>query len=299
MAPLGLGIVYALVSSSLIVWGGAYIAIKYALLSFSVPQIVFGRLLICSLLFLPLLRRWWPLPYQKGDWKYLGLMFLMEPCMYFIFETSALLYTSASQASIITAALPISASLAAWLVLKEKLNRNIVLGIIMAVSGVIGATLLAESGDQAPNPLLGNLLMVMSVLCATCYALCARYVTRRYSALGVTALQSMCSAIFFLPVLFLTPPPTEAEPMAWGALLLLGAIGFIGYLGINFAYSRIQAAVVTLFINLIPVSTIVLAYFILGEQYNLAQGCFMILTLAGVVLSVIPIRHKERSIHAI
>lgn len=39
--------------------------------------------------------------------------------------------------------------------------------MLLAVAGVAGASLAAESSDQASNPILGNLLMVGAVLSAT------------------------------------------------------------------------------------------------------------------------------------
>jgi drug/metabolite transporter (DMT)-like permease len=51
--------------------------------------------------------------YRKGDWGRLILLAFFEPCLYFIFEAAALSYTTASQASMITALCPVMVALAA------------------------------------------------------------------------------------------------------------------------------------------------------------------------------------------
>lgn len=52
-------------------------------------------------------------------------------------------------------------------VLGEKLTKKTIIAMLLAVAGVAGASLAAESSDQASNPILGNLLMVGAVLSAT------------------------------------------------------------------------------------------------------------------------------------
>jgi drug/metabolite transporter (DMT)-like permease len=52
--------------------------------------------------------------YEAGDWRWLVVMGIAEPCLYFLFETSALQYTTAGQAGVITATLPLLASEGRW-----------------------------------------------------------------------------------------------------------------------------------------------------------------------------------------
>lgn len=59
--------------------GGGMVATKFALLSFSPVQIVFMRLLIPACVYAALHKKWLPLPYQRGDWKFLSSSLCVSP----------------------------------------------------------------------------------------------------------------------------------------------------------------------------------------------------------------------------
>ena len=87
---------------------------------------------VASVMFVPLFRIVPKISYEKGDiWLLLG-MALMEPCLYFVFEGYALTYTSAGQAGMITATLPLLVGVAAFLFLGEKISTARWLGFCLA-----------------------------------------------------------------------------------------------------------------------------------------------------------------------
>ena len=159
-------VLMALLILSYATWGGGMIAMKYAFESFTAMQVVFARVAFAGVIYLALYRLWSHIPYQKGDWKYLLAMVLFEPCLFFLCETFAMTYTTASQGGVIAACFPLCTAVAAWLFLGEKLTKKTIIAMLLAVAGVAGASLAAESSDQASNPILGNLLMVGAVLSA-------------------------------------------------------------------------------------------------------------------------------------
>lgn len=59
----------------------------------------------------------------RREWKYIVLLALCEPCFYFVFEGYAMIYTTASQAGMVVAALPLAVVVAAWLLLGERPHR--------------------------------------------------------------------------------------------------------------------------------------------------------------------------------
>lgn len=90
-------VLMALLILSYATWGGGMIAMKYAFESFTAMQVVFARVAFAGVIYLALYRLWSHIPYQKGDWKYLLAMVLFEPCLFFLCETFAMTYTTASQ----------------------------------------------------------------------------------------------------------------------------------------------------------------------------------------------------------
>ena len=250
-------VLMALLILSYATWGGGMIAMKYAFESFTAMQVVFARVAFAGVIYLALYRLWSHIPYQKGDWKYLLAMVLFEPCLFFLCETFAMTYTTASQGGVIAACFPLCTAVAAWLFLGEKLTKKTIIAMLLAVAGVAGASLAAESSAQASNPILGNLLMVGAVLSATGYAVCVRFISRRYSFLSISAIQALGGTIVFLPFVFTTPMPVNVTMPAIGGLLYMGlGVGFLVYLSFNFALKHLEAGIVALFGNLIPVFTL-------------------------------------------
>ena len=103
---------------AMVLWASSFIALKISFRAYDPMVVIFGRMLIASVCFLMIgIRYRRPIHYQKGDYRLLLFMAFCEPCMYFLFEAKALVYTSASQAGMITATLPVLVMIAAWLVL--------------------------------------------------------------------------------------------------------------------------------------------------------------------------------------
>ncbi|MFQ9364994.1 MAG: DMT family transporter [Bilophila wadsworthia] len=361
-------VLMALLILSYATWGGGMIAMKYAFESFTAMQVVFARVAFAGVIYLALYRLWSHIPYQKGDWKYLLAMVLFEPCLFFLCETFAMTYTTASQGGVIAACFPLCTAVAAWLFLGEKLTKKTIIAMLLAVAGVAGASLAAESSDQASNPILGNLLMVGAVLSATGYAVCVRFISRRYSFLSISAIQALGGTIVFLPFVFTTPMPVNVTMPAIGGLLYMGlgvgflvyllmvgavlsatgyavcvrfisrrysflsisaiqalggtivflpfvfttpmpvnvtmpaiggllymglGVGFLVYLSFNFALKHLEAGIVALFGNLIPVFTLIFAFTILGERLTLAQTLGVGLTFLGVIIAALPEKQRQ------
>lgn len=280
------GVVLLLLVFCYAMWGGGMIAMKFALESFAVLQIVFARVAFASVFYLLLWPLWRKIPYQKGDWKYLLALVAFEPCLFFIFETFSLRFTTASQGGVIAACFPVCTAILAWIFLGEKMSKAAVAAIALAVIGVAGSSWCASGDAHAPDPLLGNLLMFGAVLSSSSYAVCARYITQRYSYLAVSAIQALGGTLFFLPALFFAPWPQAVSAGAWMGLLYMGiGVGIVVYLSFNFALQQLPAGLVALFGNLIPIFTVLFAWLILHEAINLWQLGFIGLTIVGVALA--------------
>ena len=65
-------------------------------------------------------------------------------------------------------------------------------------------------------------------------------------------------------------------------------MGFLVYLSFNFALKHLEAGIVALFGNLIPVFTLIFAFTILGERLTLAQTLGVGLTFVGVIIAALP-----------
>lgn len=268
-------------------WGSSFIALKIAFAELPPMWVIFARMALGSLVFLAAWRWRGRLDYRAGDWKYLLGLAVCEPCLYFVCEALALKNTSASQAGMITALLPLLVAMGAFVFLRERISRTCLAGFLLAVVGVVWLSLAGEADDHAPAPLLGNFLEFLAMLCAMGYILTLKYLSERYSTFLLTAMQSFVGALFFLPLaMWSAPLPQSISPTALTAVLYLGLAVTVGAYGLyNFAVSRLPASQASAFVNLIPLFTLIFAVLLLGERLNFQQICAAGLVFVGVALS--------------
>ncbi|MED5611088.1 DMT family transporter [Pseudomonas sp. JH-2] len=268
-------------------WGSSFIALKLAFAEWPAMWVIFARMAIGSLIFLAAWRWRGRMEYRRGDWKYLVGLAVCEPCLYFVCESFALQYTSAAQAGMITALLPLLVAVGAFLLLHERVARNTWAGFALAVLGALWLTLAGEPDQHAPQPLLGNFFELLAMVCATGYTLLLKHLSARYSPFILTAMQAFIGSVFFLPLAAVgsgLPPAPSGQGLF--ALVYLGSVVTVGAYGLyNFGVSRLPASQATGFINLIPVFTLVFAWLLLGERLNGQQLLATALVFAGVALS--------------
>jgi len=269
-------------------WSSSFIALKMAFVHYDPMVVIFGRMFVAAVCFMFFLKAVMRFEYRTGDWRLLLLMVASEPCLYFLFEAHALQNTSATQAGMITALAPLLVAMGALIFLAERLHKMAWVGFAVAVVGAVWLSMAGDESESAPNPLLGNFLEFCAMVCATCYTLCLKHLSTRYSTWFLTAMQAFCGTIFFAPFLFLpsTQLPTQVVPEGIWPIVYLGTLINIGAYGLfNFGVSRINAGQASAFINLIPVFTLGLAFWLLGERLNGQQLIASLLVLGGVLLS--------------
>ena len=283
---------------AMFIWASSFIALKAAMEDLGPFTVIFLRMLIAFLCFVYFIKSFLKYDFSKKDIKYIFLLALFEPCLYFIFESKSLQYTTASQAGMITSLMPIITAMAAGYFLKEIISKQIIFGSFIAMSGAIWLSLQGTSSIDAPNPLLGNFLELLAMICGAGYTITARYLSDKYSALFITAIQVFIGAIFFTP-LFLYEYFTIDMNITIKSFLWIAYLGIVvtlaGYGLYNYALTKIEASKAAMFVYLIPVFTLILAYFILNEKLSIFEfiACFVI--LFGVFISEFSISWFKKS----
>lgn len=279
---------YICLVTAMVLWASTFVALKLAFRTYDPMVVIFGRMLVascCAVLFPFVFKK---VQVRRQDIKAILFMAVCEPCLYFTFEAHALVHTSAAQAGMITTMMPLLVAIGAWAFLKERLTPRTCTGFALAAAGAVWLSLGSAPSVHAPNPLLGNFLEFMAMVCATGYALACKRLTERYSPLFLTFIQAFCGAVFFFPALFLpgTTLPTQAAPLPLFAIFYLGAGVTLGAYGLyNFGVSRIPASQATAFINLIPVFTLIMSAIVLKERFSLTQYLASALVFTGVILT--------------
>jgi drug/metabolite transporter (DMT)-like permease len=278
--------------SSMALWATSFVAMKIAVTGMHPVLAMAIRMLVAVVAILPL-AAWFrrgAAVYRPGDWRLLGLMILCEPCLFFLLESYALTLTSGSQASMIVSLLPVMVLACARWTLGESVSRRTAAGIGIAF---VGAVWLSVSGSvesgHAPNPLLGNGLQFMAMVCAVGSTLAVKRLSVRYSPHFLTACQAMGGLVFFLPLALVVSGVPDRQSIGIQpilAVVYLGVFITLGAYGLwNFAVSRLPAGKASAATNLIPVLSVLFCFLVLGERFTLQQFLAAGTVLFGVVVA--------------
>lgn len=267
-------------------WGSSFVALKAAIDVYPPSFVIFLRMLITLFICL-LLWRWVKrFKYQQGDWKWLLMMSLAEPCLYFLFEGYAMQYTSASQAGIIVSCLPLLVAFFAFFLIQEKLSKSILIGFSLCIVGSILLSVVSPNTDHAPNPLLGNSLEFLAMLCAAFYVVAMKHLLNRYSALSLIALQGFSGTLFFAPFLFFIELPAQHNLTALLNIIYLGSAVTLGAYGMyNYALSRSSVLTAAAYSNLVPIFALLLSALLLNEVLTALQWLSVFVVFTGILIS--------------
>jgi len=270
------------------VWGFAFITIVVLLRSFSPTEILFYRFTLATLALYAVYPR-----KMKRNTLRQELLFvfagLFGVTAYFLLQDTALLFTAASNASVIVSFSPIMTGLLVWLfVTKERPSGSFFLGAVCAIMGV---ALISFAGIQLELHPLGDFLVFISALSWAIYSV----LLKKIGALGHHPIQ-IIRRIFIYGLLFLIPFMITTgfqfefqrftEPVNLLSMLYLGllssATGFVLW---NFSLDRLGPVRVSVYIYLIPLVMVVASVFILDQVITLLKACGIVLVLIGLVLS--------------
>jgi drug/metabolite transporter (DMT)-like permease len=217
----------------------------------------------------------------------LALIGFVSLTVYFSFENLGIARTSASEAAILIATIPIFVAVLGILARTERASGRQWAGILLSFAGILALVLAA--GGAGGGSLGGNLLVLAASVSAAVYSILARRLLVSRSALFVTAWQNLFGALFMAPlalvealVVGVRRPTAEA---AGGVLFLTLVCSIVAYLLLNYAFRFLPASRVSVFINLTPIVAVVSAFVLLGERLTLAQAAAAVVVVAGVWLA--------------
>lgn len=261
-------------AGAVIFWGTSFVATKSALAHFSPMTVIWLRMVIATIVFAP---AWFFLPkpaYQVGDVRWLALVALLQPCIYYLAEGYAVKFTTSAAAGVISAIVPLLVAAGAWLFLRERLSARSAVAIGVSLAGVAVLSSGGAAQATAPNPLLGNLLEVVAMVAAAGSMIAIKHLSSRYGAWFITGMQATVGCVFFLPGALLggVGPLLAAPASAWLAVAYLGTFVSLGAFGLyNMAVVRMPANKAALAINLVPAVALIAGWAMLDESLSPVQ----------------------------
>ena len=269
-------------------WGFSFISTKVVLSQIPPISIAFFRQFIAAttLIFLVLYTRT-PLRIARRDLGNIGAASFFGIVMYFIFENSGLQYTTASNASMIVAALPIFTLFGETMFFKLKVTWKMILSLMLSMIGVVLVVTVNGKVDLSSARFFGNLLVMGAIICWVIYTILNRNLSDRYRSLTIITYQSLVSIFLFIP--FVIPEmkrwPAVSElsvPVLVNLIFLGGFCSGFAYIFYIYAARRLGATVSSAFLNLIPVVTVICGYILLQDTLTWTQILGMALIMVAL-----------------
>jgi len=279
---------YAAAVGMTVAFGLSFVATKYALRGFEPLLIALLRFALAGgILWVVWRIRRGPQRVSRGELGRLAALGFVSLTVYFSFENLGIARTSASEAAILIATIPLFVVILNTFTLRERTTGRQLGGIVLSFAGI--ATLVLLGGGGAGGGLTGNLLVLAASLSAGVYSILARRLLVSRPALFVTTFQNLFGALFMLPLALAEAALVGVRyptPRATGGLLFLTVVCSItAYLLLNYAFRFIPASKVAVFINLTPIVAVASAFLLLGERFTPGQGAAAVVVVAGVWLA--------------
>ncbi|MDB5820961.1 MAG: putative transrane protein [Rhizobacter sp.] len=221
--------------------------------------------------------------------------FLFSICMLF-----GVARTSALAAGVIMAAIPGVVAVLSWLLLRERITRQVAIGTVFAVAGIALVSVFKQAGAHGESSFVGNLLLMGAVVCEATYVVVGKQLTGNVSAKRISALMNLWGFALVTPfgLWQLQGFAFGGVPAAsWGLLVFyaLAASMITVWLWMT-GLAQVPASSAGIMTVLLPVSAAAVGVLFLGEQFSGMQLGAFGLALIGVVLATWPSRRRDRAV---
>ncbi len=276
------------------IWGSTFVFTKILLQhGFSPAQIFTLRFIVAYVLMVVgcLVTRRFKL--FADSWRDEALMVLLGitgGSLYFLTENASMLYTTATNSSLIVCTCPLFAMLLVAIVYRhtEHITKLQTIGSLIACLGM--AVVVLNGHFVLHLSPLGDLLAFGACLCWAFYSLLMKPALQRYDTLFITRKVFIYGLITIIPYYFVVPgfPPMEVilQPeVLWNLLFLSVVASMLCFVMWNWVIGKLGAIVATNWVYFNPITTILFAWWLLHERITLWFLLGSLLIIIGMMLS--------------
>ncbi|MBG9986207.1 DMT family transporter [Facklamia sp. DSM 111018] len=276
-----------------IIIGFSFLFVKIALKYVTPLALLTYRFFFATLasLFWLLLRRI-KIHLNFSDFTKIAPLALFYPILFFSLQSFGLVYSSSTEAGILTATAPIFTAILAMYILKERTNLYQNVLILLSIAGVVYITVVNATGMEVFS-LFGTTLLLLSTLASSFYNVLSRKLSRNYPYDTLTFVMTLIGFITFLTIQILDHTIYNTgisilEPLTNYSFLFstlyLGVLSsFSSSLLMNFALSQIETAKFSVLMNITPIITLLAGSIFLNEIININHIVGIVTILIGVI----------------
>jgi drug/metabolite transporter (DMT)-like permease len=280
---------------AVIIWGCTFVATKVALKEVK-PETVIALRFAMGVIVLAAgvqLRKQWQ-PMTRRDLLTLAGLGFLGITFHQWLQSTGLVTSAASTTAWIVATSPIFIVILGWLVLREKISWLQIGGTVLAFFGVL---LVVTRGNLALSNIgrigtVGDLLILISAVNWAVFSVLSRGMLKRLPSALMMFYVMLFGWIFSTVTFFIrtgTGDILNLTSNGWMAVVFLGILGSgLAYIAWYDALQNLKANEAGVFLNIEPLVTMIVAFFILGEPVTWAS----LLGGAVIIFGVWLVNHR-------
>jgi drug/metabolite transporter (DMT)-like permease len=283
--------------------GSAYVGAKLALKGIGPFSTAFLRVLVACLISWPILKLTSGIqPIRKEHFGYLVAHGLFQTTFYFGLQYYGLQFTTANNTALIANTRPIFLAILAVLIFRERFSLLQWLAMLLSFCGVV-IILYDPAIAFLPNHVFGDFMIVLNALSGALGILFGKRLLKEYKPFTILVYQITVGMLGLLPLALLESGGNIAfSQAAWGPIIFLAIFStVIAQTFFNWGLSRLPVSTSGVYFFIIPVISMILAYFMFGEPitWQLLLGGILIIVGAYIVNSIGQKRNTPQPIKAV
>lgn len=232
-------------------------------------------------------------PIDREDWPRIILLGLLNIPINQLLFIWGVQYGSAPNAALAYALSPAFVVILLAVSLRSVPSRRRLIGIATAIIGTV-IVVVDKGADVSARFMLGNIMVLCASMAWATYTVLGRRLAMKYGGFHVTALTMLVGLLLYVPMYAIIPVPIDVAPLTtqvagisplatWFQLAYLGIItSGLGFGLWYMALARLDAARLSVFNNLQPILTTLLAWAVLGQRPTAVFVVGGVIALAGV-----------------
>ncbi len=227
---------------------------------------------------------------RKKEWGIacIGAVFLT---LHFASWITSLKLTSVASSVALVTTNPIFVGIFSWIILKEKQQKELIIGIVLSVSGslilAVGDGGLSGLAITNRDALIGDILALTGAIMGSGYLISGSVIREKVDTFRYILMVYPLTAVLLLLVTVMGKfPLTGFSRISYLNLILLALVSqLLGHTAFNWALKHLKASMVAVTILGEPIGAAILAWLFFRESISLSQTIGMALIFTAIIIS--------------
>lgn len=223
--------------------------------------------------------------------KYVLLLALFQPGIYFVAESYGIQLTSSAFAGTIIAVIPIAGILCDVFIMQAKVGKT---QIVCSMGSVLGVIITTLGAQNMKSSFMGVCLLLVAVMAGALFYVFSKKAGEYFNALERTYMMFAIGSILYVTFAFSECMgnyeklilPAVLNPAFWGCIVYLSIVSsVVAFMLLNYGSTYVSVSEASIFANLTTVISIVAGVLFVNEVFTVWQMIGAIIIIGSVYIS--------------